>query len=181
MAIEPDTKDWTWVTGRRCPECGVDASTLGPADIAGLVQSSTHQVAELLESLGEEARTRPSPDTWSALEYGCHLRDVCRVYLVRLARMLAEDDPLFQNWDQDATATEDRYGDQDPAVVAAQLRRDGERTATLFATVEGDDWSRPGRRSDGATFTTTTFAQYLVHDLVHHLWDLGIHPPDDLD
>ena len=25
--IEPDTKDWTWVLDRPCPECGFEAST----------------------------------------------------------------------------------------------------------------------------------------------------------
>lgn len=27
MAIVPDTKDWTWVLERACPECGFDASS----------------------------------------------------------------------------------------------------------------------------------------------------------
>ncbi len=35
---------------------------------------------------------------------------------------VGEDDPLFQNWDQDETAVNERYGEQDPAtVVNAQL------------------------------------------------------------
>ena len=28
MSIEPDTKDWTWVLERPCPECGFDASAV---------------------------------------------------------------------------------------------------------------------------------------------------------
>ena len=28
MTIEPDTKDWTWVLDRPCPECGFDAPGL---------------------------------------------------------------------------------------------------------------------------------------------------------
>ena len=28
--IEPDTKDWTWVIARPCPECGFDPSTVQP-------------------------------------------------------------------------------------------------------------------------------------------------------
>jgi hypothetical protein len=35
-------------------------------------------------------RQRPSPGTWSALEYGCHVRDVLRLYDRRLRLMLAE-------------------------------------------------------------------------------------------
>jgi hypothetical protein len=35
--------------------------------------------------------------------------------------VLSHDDPTFANWDQDVTALERRYADQDPRVVAAEL------------------------------------------------------------
>jgi hypothetical protein len=38
--------------------------------------------------------------------------------------------------------------------------------------VSGDQWQRTGRRSDGACFTVESFARYLVHDAVHHLYDV---------
>ncbi len=40
-------------------------------------------------------------------------------------------------------------------------------------SVRGDQWERPGRRSDGASFTVETFARYMIHDPVHHLWDVA--------
>lgn len=33
-------------------------------------------------------------------------------------------------------------------------------------------WERTGLRSDGAQFTVLTLGQYLVHDPVHHVWDV---------
>ncbi len=54
-------------------------------------------------------------------------RDVFVVFDQRLALMLAEDDPLFASWDQDATALESRYELQDPGEGggrAACRRRD---------------------------------------------------------
>jgi hypothetical protein len=44
--------------------------------------------------------------------------------------------------------------------------------AARFAAVTGDQWSRRGRRSDGAQFTVETFARYFIHDPVHHLYDV---------
>ena len=44
-----------------------------------------------------------------------------RVFQGRLDQMLAEDDPTFANWDQDQTAIDERYREQDPEVVAAEL------------------------------------------------------------
>ena len=67
--------------------------------------------------------TRPSDDRWSALEYACHVRDVFRLYDRRLAMMLTDDDPDFPNWDQDVTAVEERYNEQDPWRSPATSRR----------------------------------------------------------
>ena len=35
-----------------------------------------------------------------------------------------------------------------------------------------DEWRRPGRRSDGASFTIDTISRYMAHDLIHHVWDV---------
>jgi hypothetical protein len=108
----------------------------------------------------------------SPLEYACHVLVVYRRYDERLALMLATDDPRFPDWDQDATAVEDRYGEQDPATVADELAAAAEALATAFAAVSGDQWERTGERSDGARFTVATFARYFAHDPLHHLYDV---------
>ena len=88
-------------------------------------------------------------------------------------RMLGEDDPTFANWDQDATAIEDRYEEQDPVAVNADLQRFAVQLADRYATVTSDQWNRRGTRRDGSHFTVDSFGRYLLHDPVHHLWDVG--------
>ena len=171
MSIEPDTKDWTWVLHERCSECGEDVATIPPEDVPGLIRSTAGVWAELLA--GDDVRQRPSPDVWSALEYACHVRDVFVLFAQRLARMLVEDDPLFANWDQDATALESRYDLQDPVRVAVELTEAAEVLAARFEGAADDEWRRIGRRSDGAAFTVGTLSQYLLHDDLHHLNDVG--------
>ncbi|MDQ1668027.1 MAG: hypothetical protein QOE40_88, partial [Actinomycetota bacterium] len=101
-AIVPDTKSWTWVLERPCPECGLDTRDVRPEDVAGLLRDVTASWRGVLSGDGP-VRTRPAPDTWSPLEYGCHVRDVLRRYSGRLHLMLTETDPLFPDWDQDRT------------------------------------------------------------------------------
>ena len=86
--------------------------------------------------------------------------------------MLDLDDPLYPNWDQNVTAIEERYGEQDPVEVGAELADSAEALAEAFDGLTEDQWARPGRRSDGAAFTVDTFALYMVHDPIHHLWDV---------
>ncbi len=173
MPIVPDTKDWTWVLERPCPECGFDASALRPTEVAGLVRENAAGWVVVLARPATELTTRPSDDRWSALEYACHVRDVLRLYDQRLALMLTEDDPDFANWDQDETAVADRYNEQVPGEVAAALHDAASSIADRFASVDGDAWQRTGNRSDGATFTVDTFARYFIHDPVHHLDDVA--------
>jgi len=171
MPITPDSKDWTWVLERPCPECGFDGRALRRDAVGRELRANAAAWPSILGR--PDVRVRPSDDRWSALEYACHVRDVYRLYRYRLQLMLDEDDPTYPNWDQDLTAVEARYGEQDPAVVARELVAAGEDLATAFDGVRDDQWSRRGTRSDGARFTVETFARYLVHDPVHHRWDVG--------
>jgi len=119
-----------------------------------------------------DVRVRPQPQVWSALEYGCHVRDVCRLFESRVYLMLTEFDPAFENWDQDARAIENAYGLQDPALVTAELTSSARSAAAAFDAVGKGDWQRSGRRSNGSVFTIETLGQYFLHDLVHHLHDV---------
>ena len=121
-----------------------------------------------------DAVQRPRPTTWSPLEYACHVRDVCRLFEQRLELMLTRDAPTFENWDQDETAVADRYGEQDPARVAGELNAAAASFAAAYARVPSDGWGRTGIRSNGSEFTVLTLGQYGLHDLRHHLWDVGV-------
>jgi len=170
-AVEPDTKDWTWVLDRPCPECGFVAGDTDPADVGDAVRAMTPRWRSALAR--PDAAVRPAPGVWSALEYGAHVRDVHRIFLVRLRSMLDGDDPLFENWDQDAAAIADRYGEQDPAVVADELAEAAGAFADALDRVAADQWERPGRRSNGSVFTVRTLVRYGLHDVVHHLHDVA--------
>lgn len=170
MPITPDTKDWTWVLDRVCPECGFDTGSFPREEVGALILDNAASWREVLAH--PKVRDRPSDDRWSALEYACHVRDVFRLYDYRLHLMLDEDDPDYPNWDQDEAAVEGRYRDQDPEQVRDAIEHAGPRLADSFDSVTGGQWARTGNRSDGASFTIETFARYMIHDPIHHLNDV---------
>ncbi len=170
MAIEPETKNWTWVIDSRCPECGFDGRSTAFRDVPGIIDANAAAWPEVLAR--PDVRDRPDDHTWSPLEYGAHVRDVHRRMAERLALVLAEDAPTFANWDQDATAVEDDYAGQDPLVVARELTAAADVAARAFAAVPDAALGRTGARSDGSAFTVATLATYYAHDPVHHLWDV---------
>jgi hypothetical protein len=169
--IVPDTKDWTWVVARPCPECWFDASTCAKEAVAGLIDDNV-RAWEALVAAGAITAVRPDDATWSPLEYLCHVRDVYLRYDARIVLMLEHDDPFYPNWDQDASADEDRYDAQDPAVVSGELRAAASVLSGRLAHLADADWSCTGRRGDGASFTIDTISRYMIHDTIHHIWDV---------
>jgi hypothetical protein len=179
MAIRPDTKDWTWVLERRCPECGFDTTSVSGPEVPAIIRRVGEAWRDVLaggkpnRSPGADIDARPSPERWSRLEYACHVRDVLRLCDARLQLMLIQADPAFPNWDQDQTAVDANYAGQDPVAVAGGIAIAAERFAGDLESVDTRDWRRTGRRSDGAIFSVETFARYAAHDPVHHLADVG--------
>lgn len=173
--IVPDTKNWTWVLEKSCRDCGFVASTFDATTIGAALRDLGSRWRAVLGQT--DATVRPRKGVWSPLEYGCHVRDVFRVFDDRVRTMLAELDPRFENWDQDRTAIEDDYRSQDPREVAIALAVAADALADRFDSVASNQWTRRGYRSDGAAFTVESIARYLMHDPVHHLWDVGADVP----
>ncbi|WP_425864383.1 DinB family protein [Arthrobacter sp. TWP1-1] len=170
MAIISDDKDWTWVLERTCPECGFEAATATPATAATMLPAVLPRWQGALRRADVEVR--PSPDTWSVLEYSAHVRDVFDVFTARLELMLREETPTFANWDQDQAALDGNYSALDPEVVSQELVQNGLDAAAAFGAVSEEQWSRRGLRSNGSEFTVLTLAGYFLHDVVHHLHDI---------
>ncbi|WP_032379003.1 DinB family protein [Rhodococcoides fascians] len=170
MPIDPDTKNWTWVLERACPDCGFDSSAVDYDDIPDLIRADVERWDAVLRR--DDVALRPDDSTWSALEYAAHVRDAHRIFRTRLELVLTEDDPEFANWDQDATAVSENYNDQNPAAVAAELGDAARALADDFAAVPPEKRDRTGRRSGGSNFSVESLAAYYIHDPIHHLWDV---------
>jgi hypothetical protein len=149
----------------------LSAVDLDPADFAERAFIAAEEWVQILRS-SPAVSARPQPDVWSPLEYGAHVRDVYRLFDARLAQMLTEDTPTFANWNQDETAIEERYKEQDPEVVADELEAAAQRFVARMQSLKPEQYLRRGIRSDGAEFTVVTFIQYFLHDVIHHLWDV---------
>ncbi len=174
--IPPDTKDWTWTLDRTCDECGFAAGEVAAEDVPDLITALTAPWPEVLRRPDVGVRRRA--DRWSDLEYACHVRDVCRVFTVRLRLMREQEAPAFPDFGPDDAALAGRYAEQDPARVGGELGAAAAGLAADYAAVPGDGagWELTGLRSDGKEFTVLTLGRYLLHDLAHHLHDVGAGP-----
>ena len=110
-------------------------------------------------------RRRPEPDTWSAVEYLCHLRDVYVTTTIRLHRARTEELPVVEPMLNDLRARRFRYADSDVPAVLGELAAAVAGVADELRRVGPDGWERrvlrgPGRsaRSAGCCGTPPTRA-----------------------
>jgi hypothetical protein len=168
VAPVPEDRDWTYVIAEGCAECGF--IPFDPGAAPGRIRAIVPRWRGVLAR--PTAADRPAPAVWSPLEYACHVRDVCRIMGHRVELMVDTDGARFANWDQDATAIEDRYWAQDPETVADEIAVAAGDAASVIEAVTGDTWQRRGIRSNGSEFTVATLAVYFLHDVEHHLRDV---------
>jgi hypothetical protein len=105
-----------------CAECGFtydEGEALGAAD--AIVAAAREAAALVNEADDDEVRVRSDPATWSALEYGCHVRDVLLVQRERVLEARRTERPTFTPMGRDERVALDGYDEQDPAVVTRQL------------------------------------------------------------
>ena len=159
---------------RQCDECRYQADVLARNEFGGRIRAVGGAWRETLSRGSVVTRLRHDDDrTWTPLQYGCHVRDVFKLFEERTRQMLKKrKPPTFTDWDQEVEAVKSDYANQAPAKVAYDLASYAGKYADLLDRVDGDDWQREGFRSDGPRFTVESLARYMLHDVEHHLWDV---------
>ena len=164
-----DDRDWTFAIDQGCTECGFEPF---PPNLMGdRLRSAAARWRPVLQRV--DATQRPAKQTWSPVEYACHVRDMITVLQQRVEAMLNQRNPDLADFDGDAEAVRREYGRADRQTVLAELTQNAQATADLVDTVDGQQWELPGRRSDGFEFTIATLCLYIGHEMEHHLYDVN--------
>jgi hypothetical protein len=157
-----------------CAECGYRHDSLGRAQIVLAVPALAEQHRELLCSVPpERLREHTRPGSWSATEYGCHVRDMLRIQRDRVILAQSRPTPEFASLRRDERAVQERYNDQDPVVVAAELVEAARLLAATLSGLPDPGWLRTGMYPwpEPAERTVEWIGQRTTHELAHHLFD----------
>jgi hypothetical protein len=110
---------------------------------------------------------RPSPDEWTPREIVHHLADSEAMAYIRLRRLVAEDDPLIQGYDEPEWARRLHY---DRPVEPSLTVLKGVRAASLdlLRALTPEEWERTGTHSESGTYTVDTWLGiYAEHSHEH--------------
>jgi hypothetical protein len=123
------------------------------------------EVAGALEGFPKDKLTANLiPGKWSAAEIVQHLADSEMTSAIRMRRLLVEDNPVIQGYDQDLFATRLRYNDRDIAPALEAFRAARATTAQLLERMTEEDWGREGTHTDSGRYTAEDWLKiYAAH------------------
>jgi len=144
---------------------------LTPTERAALVTQYGRGYAEIAAALegatDAELDHVPTGVGWTARQIVHHLADGEATSYVRLRRLLAEDRPVIQAYDEEEFARRLRY-DRPIAASLAVIAAVRQSSADLLATLTEDDWRRQGVHSESGPYSITTWLEiYAAHGRDH--------------
>ncbi|HEX8294607.1 MAG TPA: DinB family protein [Pyrinomonadaceae bacterium] len=127
------------------------------------------EVARSLEGMDEESMAaRPIPGKWSAREIVQHLADSEMNSAIRLRKLLTEDDPQIQGYDQEHYAASLRYNERPVGPALDALRGARATSAQLLDHMADADWSRAGTHSESGRYTAEDWLRIYAGHAHNH-------------
>ena len=114
-------------------------------------------------------------EEWSAHQIAVHTRDVEQmVYGARIRRSIAEENPLFENFDGDAWMAEHYDANEPLASILDGLVDSVLQTVAILRALPPEAWTRPSRHETyGAGFSTQTWVERSLAHIEEHLMAVG--------
>jgi len=123
------------------------------------------EVTKALEGFPASGMTaHPIAGKWSAHQIVHHLADSESTSAQRLRRLLADEHPMIQGYDQERWADALRYEQRDLGPALDAFRAARATTLQLFPGMTEADWTRPGWHTESGPYTAETWlAIYAAH------------------
>lgn len=134
-------------------------------DLIDIYAAGYAEVMKALDGFPEESLgAHPVQGKWSAREIIHHLGDSESTSGWRLRKLLVEDNPVIQGYDQDQFATKLRYNERDMAPALEAFRSARESTTQLLRMMTEDDWQRAGTHTESGRYTAEDWLKiYAAH------------------
>jgi len=127
--------------------------------------SGTAEVVSSLEGFPpDKLTTRAFPGKWSAAEIVHHLADSELIGAIRLRRLIVEEHPVIQGYDQEVYADRLRYKGRDIWPALDALRSARTTTLQLLKSMSDEEWRAAGWHTEIGLYTAERWVEiYAEH------------------
>lgn len=159
-----------------CEECNFDYADVTADSAAGQLRAGADTLGDAVLTVG--SAPCPTPDCWTAIEYGGHVRDMLIVQRERILQARAVDTPPITPMGRDERVAWGEYAGLTAADISRQLNDSADALARTLEHLSAAEWQRrvvynyPQR----AERTLEWVAAHTMHEIVHHTLDVRRHP-----
>jgi len=116
------------------------------------------------DSLG----AHPIAGKWSAREIVHHLGDSESTSAFRLRKLIVEDNPTIEAYDEKAFAQKLKYNERDMAPALEAFRSARATTAQLLGMLSEDDWKREGVHTESGPYSVEKWLRIYADHAHNH-------------
>lgn len=159
----------------RCDECGFEYELDSAGSAGDLIVAGVAALAATLNRADVDLRNRRQPQTWSPLEYGCHVRDMLLVQRERVLLARRQERPSLQPMGRDERVEHDGYAEQEVTAVTRQLTDAALLFANVLQRLSEPDWDRTVLYNYPhlAERSLRWVAVHTLHEVRHHTMDVN--------
>jgi DinB superfamily len=140
------------------------------AEIVKTLRATPVVLRALVEGIDDaRLRRRPAPREWAIIEVAGHLADTEERALARVRRMLAEDDPELEPFDQEALAEQRHYLELNLEEELARLEDLRRQHLAELEALDGSGWARTGRHGEHGELSVELYETHVAAEEVDHL------------
>lgn len=117
----------------------------------------------------EQLDTRPIPGKWSTKQVICHIADFEPVYLDRMKRVIAENEPTLFSGDPDLFAARLAYDQRDVGDELSFIAATRKHMGAILRSLKPEDFQRKGNHSEAGPIALEKLLTNITNHIPHHV------------
>lgn len=143
---------------------------MDPNALISAYRAGPKQLREAVSGMSaEQLNARPIAGKWSTRQVVCHIADFEPVYVDRMKRVIAQEQPTFFGGDPDLFAAKLSYESRDLGEELRLIEACREHMARILATLKPADFARTGIHSEAGAMTLEKLLTNVTNHIPHHL------------
>jgi hypothetical protein len=123
------------------------------AQLVERYKEGTSVFVEALEGITDgELDARPGPEEWTAREVVHHMADSEMTSAIRLRRLIAEDAPTIQGYDQEEYAQRLFYAERPIEASVEAVAASRQTTGDILDRLTDEQWARGGTHTESGPY-----------------------------
>jgi hypothetical protein len=139
------------------------------SDLIAQYAAGYDEVMKALEGFpADNLGDHPIAGKWSAREIVHHLGDSESTSAFRLRKLLVEDNPTIEGYDEAAFAQKLKYNERDMAPALEAFRSSRATTAQLLGLMSEDEWKREGVHTESGAYSVEKWLRIYADHAHNH-------------